>query len=341
MTNALDTISGDVYSVQQTFEAAKVDRSLNFEAEAGFAIQALMASEYAMKIATQNRQSVVNAVTNIAAIGISLNPAKKQAYLVPRDGKICLDISYMGLMDLAIASGSIRWGQCLIVHEADEFERTGIDKEPRHKFRPFSKDRGPFVGVYVVVKTTDGDYLTHTMELGDVYDIRDRSKAWQAWVDKQRSCPWVTDEGEMIKKTCVKQAYKYWPKGEGSGRLEAAIHHLNESEEGLPPLAADEGGARPGDLSSFPAQHRTIVRATAAAAIQAFNEGKEWTALEEVTSCVDRIGKDDQPLRNEVLLALNGIFKPHSALRAYLKEQMLAAHGKEKAGEPTFGDVVA
>jgi recombination protein RecT len=28
----------------------------------------------------------------------------------------------------------------------------------------------------------------------------------------------------MAKKTCVKQAYKYWPK---TDRLEAAIHHLN------------------------------------------------------------------------------------------------------------------
>ena len=320
MSDALSIISGDVYGVQQVFEAAKVDKSLNFEAEAGFAIQALMASEYAMKIATQNRQSVVNAVTNIAAIGISLNPAKKQAYLVPRDGKICLDISYMGLMDLAIASGSIRWGQCRLVHEADEFEMAGIDKEPRHRFKPFSKDRGPVVGVYVVVKTAEGDYLTHTMEIGDVYAIRDRSKAWQKWVSDKKSCPWVTDEGEMIKKTCVKQAYKYWPKDEGSARLESAIHHLNESDEGLAPLPPEEPVARPGDLSQFSAAHQKLIRAAAAASIQSFNEGNEWSAYEEAKSCIDKIGKDDESLRNEVKLALNGIFRPHAALRASLKK---------------------
>lgn len=336
MSNALDIITGDVYGVQQVFEAAKTDKALNFEAEAGFAIQALMASEYAMKIATQNRQSVVNAVTNVAAIGISLNPAKKQAYLVPRDGRICLDISYMGLMDLAIAGGAIRWGQCRLVHEADDFEIVGIDKEPLHKFKPYSKERGKVVGVYVVVKTSDGDYLTHTMEIGDVFDIRDRSKAWQAWVEKKRSCPWVTDEGEMIKKTCVKQAYKYWPKADGSGRLEAAIHHLNESDEGLPPLAPEDS---PQD--GFSAQQRGTIRRAAAAAIQSFNEGNQWTAYEEVTSCIDAIGKDDQPKRNDVLLALADIFKPHAALRAYLKEQMQAAHAKAKKGELTYGDIAA
>lgn len=247
MANNYDIVCGDVYSVEQTFAATCVDKSIRFEAEAGFAIQALTANEYAMKIALSNRQSVINAVTNIAAIGISLNPAKKQAYLVPRDGRICLDISYMGLMDLAIASGSLKWGQCRLVHEADDFELVGIDKEPVHRFRPFAKDRGPIVGVYCVVKTSEGDYLTHCMEIGDVYAIRDRSSAWKAYVEKKRSCPWVTDEGEMVKKTCVKQAYKYWPKTERSTRLEQAIHYLNtEAGEGLhkePEQSLPSGGA--------------------------------------------------------------------------------------------------
>ena len=78
-SNALSIIRGDIYAAKDTFASVLTDRSINFEREAGFAIQLLSASEYAMKIATSNRQSVVNAVTNIAAIGISLNPAKKQA----------------------------------------------------------------------------------------------------------------------------------------------------------------------------------------------------------------------------------------------------------------------
>jgi recombination protein RecT len=111
MSNAIAIVSGAIQEARESFAAVLTDRSLNFEREAGFAVQVLSANDYALKIATSNRQSVIDAVTNIAAIGISLNPAKKQAYLVPRDGRICLDISYIGLMDLAIASGSIRWGQ--------------------------------------------------------------------------------------------------------------------------------------------------------------------------------------------------------------------------------------
>lgn len=228
---ALELVTGTIYEAKESFSSVLTDRSINFEREAGFAVQALTANDYAMRIAMQNRQSVINAVTNIAAIGISLNPAKKQAYLVPRDNRICLDISYLGLMDLAMSTGSIRWAQAELVHENDAFGLNGFDKPPTHTYNPFAKDRGEIVGVYVVVKTSDGDYLTETMSIDEVHAIRDRTSAWKAWLSKKAKCPWVTDPGEMAKKTCVKRAYKYWPKTE---RLEQAIHHLNtDGGEGI------------------------------------------------------------------------------------------------------------
>ena len=235
MSNALALITGDIYGARDAFETVLSDRSISFEREAEFAIQILSSSDYALKLAQGNRQSVINSVTNIAAIGISLNPAKKQAYLVPRDGKICLDISYIGMVELAVASGSVRWVKAELVREADRFTLQGFDKPPIHDFNPFSKDRGEVVGVYCVAKTADGDYLTDVMAIDEVNAIRDRSSAWKAWISKQKSCPWVTDPGEMIKKTIVKRASKMWPKTE---RLDQAIHHLNtEGDEGLAELA--------------------------------------------------------------------------------------------------------
>lgn len=241
MSNELQIITGDIYSTRDTFASVLTDRSLNFEREAGFAVQILSGSDYAMKIALSNRQSVINAVTNIAAIGISLNPAKKQAYLVPRDGRICLDISYIGLLDLAVQSGAIRWGHAELVHEQDGFELAGYDKPPAHKRNPFSTSRGDVVGVYVVVKTADGDYLTSAMSIEEVNAIRDRSSAWRAWMEKKKKCPWVTDPGEMAKKTVIKRASKLWPKND---RLSNAIHHLNvDGDEGLStkPIASPSG----------------------------------------------------------------------------------------------------
>lgn len=228
--SAIQTITNYVYGAEQNFQSVLVDRSLNFEREAGFAIQVLTASDYVAKLAANDRQSVINAVTNIAAIGISLNPAKKQAYLVPRKGKICLDISYMGLIDLAIQSGSIMWAQADLVYATDAFTLNGFDRPPTHQYNPFSKERGEIVGAYVVVKTHTGDYLTECMSREDIDSIKNRSESVKAG----KSSPWDTDYGEMAKKTVVKRAYKYWPK---SDRLDQAIHHLNtDGGEGLASL---------------------------------------------------------------------------------------------------------
>lgn len=238
MSNALTLITGEINAIKDDFMTLLSDRSIKFEQEAGYAVQILGGNEFALSVAVSNRASVINAVKNIAAIGISLNPAKKQAYLVPRKpaankpAAICLDISYMGLLDLAVASGSIRWGQAELVRQNDTFKLNGFDKPPTHAFDPFGKDRGDLVGVYVVVKTHDGDYLTTTMPIDEVFSIRDRSEAWKAFREKKiKSCPWVSDEGEMVKKTVIKRAYKTWPK---TDRLDNAIHHLNtDGGEGL------------------------------------------------------------------------------------------------------------
>ena len=231
MSNAITTIEQYVYGAENAFQNVLVDRSINFEREAGFAMQILTSNDYITRLAVNDRQSVVNAVTNVAAIGISLNPAKKQAYLVPRKGKICLDISYMGLIDLAVQAGSILWAKASLVHEADAFTLNGFDRPPTHSHNPFSRDRGAMVGVYVVVKTPSGDYLTDCMSREEIDAIKNRSES----VKSGKSSPWDTDYGEMAKKTVVKRANKYWPK---SDRLDKAIHHLNtDGGEGLASLA--------------------------------------------------------------------------------------------------------
>ena len=283
MSNSLQIIREDIYSTRERFDKMS-GGALNFEREAGFAVQIVAANDYTMRIAMDNRQSVINAVTNVAAIGISLNPAKRQAYLVPRDGRICLDISYMGLLDLAISSGSIMWGQAELVYEVDRFELQGFDKPPLHNRNPFAKERGPIVGVYVVVKTRDGDYLTTCMAIDEVHDIRNRSSAWKAWEKNQKKCPWVTDEGEMTKKTVIKRAYKLWPK---TDRLDNAVHFLNtEGGEGLADISTPEAAhtsfrSSPtmGAMAALEVDVQTYLRDLAQEVTDIFNNPESGVAL--------------------------------------------------------------
>ena len=215
-------------SAKTEFMNVSKDQSLKWETELRFAIQAFEKNDSLAKVAMNNQNSLRNAIVNVAAIGISLNPASKHAYLIPRKGVICLDISYMGLLHLACSTGSIIWGQCKIVREKDEYQNNGIDKAPTHTYNAFMPEegRGLIVGAYCTVKTAQGDYLTEEMSIMDIFAIRDRSEAYKSG----KSCPWITDEGQMIRKTVVKRASSYWPKVQ---RLHDAIDMLNKDGEGI------------------------------------------------------------------------------------------------------------
>ena len=200
---------------EQLFLPVVSDDSILWAKEKQFAIQALQGNKFLADTAAKNPASLQNAIINVASIGISLNPANKRAYLVPRDGKVCLDISYMGLMHLAMSTGSILWGQCKLVHDKDTYESNGLDKAPTHKYSAFG-DRGNVVGGYCTVKTATGDYLTDEMPLSEITKIQNASKA--------KKGPWATHWNEMARKTIVKRSSKYWP---SIDRLSNAIEHIN------------------------------------------------------------------------------------------------------------------
>lgn len=204
-----------VTSQEALFSGALVDQSVKWQRECQFAIQAFQKSEFLAKTAAGNPSSAQNAIINVAAIGISLNPAEKLAYLVPRDGMVCLDISYMGLLQLAQSTGAIKWGQCKLVYSNDTYESNGLDRAPTHRYNAFS-DRGEIVGGYCTVKTADGDYLTEEMSIAQIKQVEASSKA--------KNGPWKNWWDEMARKTIVKRASKYWPKHD---RLSAAIDYIN------------------------------------------------------------------------------------------------------------------
>lgn len=209
----------------ECLQLASVHSAVSIPAEMNYAIQLLTANQYAAGIAVKNPVSVQNALRNASAIGISLNPANKHAYLVPRSGAICLDISYMGLMHLAQSTGSIEWGQAKLVYEADKYVNQGIDKAPLHEYPAFGQ-RGAIVGGYCTVKTSTGAYLTEEMSIDQINQVKSRSES-----AKKNSGPWVTDFEEMCRKTVVKRASKYWPKVD---RLNQAIDYMNtEGGEGI------------------------------------------------------------------------------------------------------------
>lgn len=235
-----------VHSVKEDFsKLAEIHGAVHFDREASFALQILKENDYLARTAMGNVDSLKRAVLNVAAVGLTLNPVHKLAYLLPRKGKVCLDVSYRGLIYLATDVGGIKWAHAEIVKEHDEFVLQSIGTAPVHKFSPF-KDRGQIVGAYCVAKTHDGEFLVTVMSFDEIKSIRNRSESWKAYEkDNQKLNPWVTDESEMIKKTVIKRAYKTWPMV-NTRRVDDAVSLSNEVDpiDLLPQIAPTQDPAK-------------------------------------------------------------------------------------------------
>jgi recombination protein RecT len=212
-------------------QIATAQNLVTWAEESQFAMQAIQKSEHLAKCSVHTTQS---AIINVAAVGLTLNPALGYAYLVPEGGECNLKVSFKGLLKIATDSGSILWAKAEIVKAKDEFEYLGICTLPIHKMKPF-EDRGDTVGVYCVAKTHQGDFLVDYMGMEDITKVKNAAKTktvWTAWPD------------EMIKKAMIKRASKQWPKTDRDDRLDRAIAAINEYE-GSEDLARQERDITP------------------------------------------------------------------------------------------------
>lgn len=203
--------------------------SITFRAEMLYASTAMMNNEYLAGVAYRNPMSLRSAFQQVAACGLTLNPARGLAYLVPRDSQVILDISYRGMIRMAVEDGAIK--DCIVelVYSTDEFSYRGKRKSPEHVFNPFADKakRGEFVGVYVEAMLPDGRLHVEAISAEAIYAARAVSDLWK----RKKKGPWVDFFDSMAKKTAIKIARKYWP--QGSGRLDGAIAYLNENGEGF------------------------------------------------------------------------------------------------------------
>jgi len=232
-------------AAQSHFRVVASRFSLDWKSEMLFAAQALLENDYLSRYAKGNPVSLTMAMMNVASIGLTLNPARGQAYLVGRDGKVILDVSYRGLIQLAVDDGAIVWAQAELVRENDlpKFRWKGPAAMPDHDFNPFDTDRGEIVGGYCVVETPTGHILAEAMSVSDIYQARNKSKMWQ--VEKEKG-PWVEFEERMMKKTLIKRGSQTWPRP--SARMAQAVQYLNRDlGEGLATLAVPEEKVIPTD----------------------------------------------------------------------------------------------
>ena len=191
----------------------------DFKREVSFAVQIATANPYLQKCTAD---SALKAILHVAQVGLTLNPFKKEAYLVPRynyktgETDVCLDPSYIGLIKLATDSGIVKSINCQLIYSGDEIDLDMSEENPVKKHTPYfliGNEKGSIIGAYSIATLKDGTKHAEIMGRAEIEDIRERSEGYKAYKQgKTKSNVWVTDEGEMFRKTVIKRHCKYLPK---------------------------------------------------------------------------------------------------------------------------------
>lgn len=145
-------------------------------------------------------QSLVRAFLQAAEQGIPVDG--KLGYLVPYGDQATFMASYVGLLAVARRHALITDGYARLVRERDHFDLSMIDGVWRCEFRPFiGTDPGVVIGAFAVLLFPGKRSNVEFMNVEEIEAVRRRSKA-------ANNGPWVTDWGEMAKKTVIRRVIK-------------------------------------------------------------------------------------------------------------------------------------
>ncbi len=288
--------------------ASGKDQLVSWQEECGFARQAIVKSAKLMECVPD---TVRDAIINVAAVGLTLNPAYGYAYLVPVARNLgttknpnwvqeChLRISYKGIINAVTSSGAIQWVAADVVHKNDGFIFRGKWEKPLHEMDPFAEDRGKPTGVYCTVRTHDGQHITETAPWSEV--LKAKAAATTSYV-------WDKWEGEMAKKFIIKRASKLWPRMDSTKRVENVVAVLNQTE------GSEELADKIDQTAGYILEHWHL------------DEGPDMDSIAEAYAELD------EQERHAIFTAKSKGGPFDHTMRGELRSA-LAAHHKEKRGE--------
>jgi recombination protein RecT len=178
---------------------------LDFIKEINFATQILQNNNY---LQTMPKDSIIEAIYNVALTGLSLNPKLEMAYLLPRKGKCILEISYKGMITLLSKFNIIKDVSAHVVYEKDVFDiEYGTHQTLTHKPK-LTGERGVKIGAYCICELKNGIKKFEFIRIEELHKIKQRSEAVKA----KKGSPYDNDEDEMFRKTVIRRIWKYLPK---------------------------------------------------------------------------------------------------------------------------------
>lgn len=217
-----DGVGRILESARDTFshivETTRAAALINWTKEAGFARQIVLRDE---RLLQADPDSIKNAITNVAATGLTLNPVKQHAVILSRwnDKRRCYEaqlvVMYRGLLWLAGQAG-VKDISIDVVYSADRYKavRSSSGDTWEHEISRLPHDgiSNKFELVYVGARMPGSSVMKlEQIPAEDIYKARDKS---DSYLDKEgkvrKNSPWVQWFDEMAKKTGLKRAQKRW-----------------------------------------------------------------------------------------------------------------------------------
>lgn len=195
--------------------------------ELGFAKQLIAKTPALQKCSLD---SIVDSIINVGRLNLTLNPALKLAYLIPRDSKSVLEVSYMGLISILKKSGGCKYIDAFVVYQDEEFNFNPamgtLHHVPYFAVTETEQKNRKIIGVYsrAILSTNENVYCFMPMwEIDKVRNVsKNKGEKWSAWN------LW---EEEMIKKTVIKRHFKTLVSGT---ELEEIANAISLEEENNP-----------------------------------------------------------------------------------------------------------
>jgi phage RecT family recombinase len=208
-----------------------------------------------------SRGSLVRCLLQAASYGLEPTGLFGGAWMIPFQDKAAnvshaqLILSYVGLMRLVRMSGEVAMIDAQLVRGEDNFELV-YGSSPKFLHQPkFDGGDCRLAYAYATLKE-EGGLKVEVMTKDEIEGIRKRSRAG-------KSGPWVTDWGEMARKTVLRRLCKYLPLGVEAREAIAGEDALESGD--IAALGGDEAAviveAKPSEAKTRASSVRAKVRA--------------------------------------------------------------------------------
>lgn len=146
--------------------------------------------------------SLFTSLMQAAQLGLPVDPALGQAYLVPFGKECTLIVGYRGFISICHRYGDVRNIHAEIIYSEDEFKyKLGLNPELDH-IPTLEANRGKPLAAYAIIDFNDGSKhfkVIHGADIEKAQAVSKTDKIWKLWPD------------EMWKKTAVRRIFKDVP----------------------------------------------------------------------------------------------------------------------------------